>query len=175
MAMSGPLGRLIAQVLVVGGTTLGRAAVAAYQRALQNAKKAGVDREVTRAARRAEKITADEARAILHVESKADMPCDPDEMVKRYMHLFYANEENGSFYLQSKVFRAKERLMMDFPEDVRRAAELNLEQQEEMRRATIQREAEEEAARKAAEEEKRQAAESRARAQAKEGEDDERR
>ena len=30
--------------------------------------------------------------------------------LQRYNHLFKVNEEQGSFYLQSKVFRAKERI-----------------------------------------------------------------
>lgn len=37
---------------------------------------------------------------------------DPEEIKKNYEHLFAVNEKSkgGSFYLQSKVFRAKERL-----------------------------------------------------------------
>lgn len=31
-------------------------------------------------------------------------------VIQRYNHLFKVNEEKGSFYLQSKVYRAKERL-----------------------------------------------------------------
>ena len=34
-------------------------------------------------------------------------------LVQRYQHLFHANEKNGSFYLQSKVYRAKEVLEAD--------------------------------------------------------------
>lgn len=32
------------------------------------------------------------------------------ELLRRYNHLFRANEENGSFYLTSKVYRARERI-----------------------------------------------------------------
>ena len=37
---------------------------------------------------------------------------DPEEIQKNYDHLFAVNEKSksGSFYLQSKVYRAKERL-----------------------------------------------------------------
>lgn len=33
-----------------------------------------------------------------------------EEISKRFEHLMRVNEEHGSFYLQSKVYRAKERL-----------------------------------------------------------------
>ena len=36
--------------------------------------------------------------------------------VQKYQHLFDVNETRGSFYLQSKVFRARERLKQDFEE-----------------------------------------------------------
>lgn len=32
------------------------------------------------------------------------------ELLRRYNHLFRANEESGSFYLVSKVYRARERI-----------------------------------------------------------------
>jgi import inner membrane translocase subunit TIM16 len=35
-------------------------------------------------------------------------------LAQKYEHLFQANEKSGSFYLQSKVFRAKERLEQEF-------------------------------------------------------------
>lgn len=53
-------------------------------------------------------LTLEEAIQILNVNSKLD----PEEIKKNYEHLFGVNEKTkgGSFYLQSKVFRAKERL-----------------------------------------------------------------
>lgn len=36
--------------------------------------------------------------------------------MKKFNHLFRANEKHGSFYLQSKVYRAKERLEEEFKE-----------------------------------------------------------
>ncbi len=36
--------------------------------------------------------------------------------LQKYQHLFQVNEAQGSFYLQSKVFRAKERLQQDLEE-----------------------------------------------------------
>ena len=37
-------------------------------------------------------------------------------MMQRYAHLMQQNEKNGSFYLQSKVFRAKERIEQEVQE-----------------------------------------------------------
>lgn len=36
--------------------------------------------------------------------------------MKKYNHLFQQNEKHGSFYLQSKIYRAKERLEEEFAE-----------------------------------------------------------
>jgi mitochondrial import inner membrane translocase subunit TIM16 len=53
-------------------------------------------------------ITLEEAQQILNVNSNLD----PEEINKNYEHLFNVNDKSkgGSFYIQSKVFRAKERL-----------------------------------------------------------------
>lgn len=52
-------------------------------------------------------ITLEEAQQILNVSK-----LDPEEVQKQYEHLFNMNDKakGGSFYLQSKVFRAKERI-----------------------------------------------------------------
>lgn len=52
-------------------------------------------------------MTLEEAQQILNVEK-----IDPEEALKSYEHLFAVNDKSkgGSFYLQSKVFRAKERI-----------------------------------------------------------------
>lgn len=52
-------------------------------------------------------ITLEEAQQILNTNK-----LDPEEILKNYEHLFNVNDKakGGSFYLQSKVFRAKERL-----------------------------------------------------------------
>lgn len=52
-------------------------------------------------------ITLEEAMQILNVSK-----LDPKEVQEKYEHLFNINEKSkgGSFYIQSKVFRAKERI-----------------------------------------------------------------
>uniref|UniRef100_A0A7S3UDX2 J domain-containing protein n=1 Tax=Picocystis salinarum TaxID=88271 RepID=A0A7S3UDX2_9CHLO len=51
-------------------------------------------------------MTAEEAYMILGLDSNATR----EEIMKKYQHLFDVNEKHGSFYLQSKVYRARERL-----------------------------------------------------------------
>lgn len=57
-------------------------------------------------------LTLQEAQQILGLESGATW----QEITKKYDHLFAANEKHGSFYLQSKIFRARERLEQEFKE-----------------------------------------------------------
>lgn len=59
-------------------------------------------------------ITLDEAQQILNLND-----LNSEEAVKKnYEHLFNVNDKSkgGSFYLQSKVFRAKERIDQEFAE-----------------------------------------------------------
>lgn len=51
-------------------------------------------------------MSLEEAKKILGVETLASR----EELLKRYNHLFRANDEHGSFYLTSKVYRARERI-----------------------------------------------------------------
>lgn len=55
-------------------------------------------------------MTLEEARLILGVESTASL----EEVMVRYQKMFEANEKAGSFYLQSKIHRAKERIEKEF-------------------------------------------------------------
>lgn len=56
-------------------------------------------------------MTLEEAQQILNVSK-----LEPEEIQKQYDHLFKVNDKakGGSFYLQSKVFRAKERIDHEF-------------------------------------------------------------
>eukprot|EP00350_Pseudokeronopsis_sp_OXSARD2_P000502 CAMPEP_0170565326 /NCGR_PEP_ID=MMETSP0211-20121228/78206_1 /TAXON_ID=311385 /ORGANISM="Pseudokeronopsis sp., Strain OXSARD2" /LENGTH=77 /DNA_ID=CAMNT_0010885997 /DNA_START=108 /DNA_END=341 /DNA_ORIENTATION=+ len=64
-------------------------------------------------------MTREEACKILNIEEEAEF--DHVEIMQRFETLFEKNNVNkgGSFYLQSKVYFAKEYLMLDY------AAELN--------------------------------------------------
>ncbi|XP_022734307.1 mitochondrial import inner membrane translocase subunit PAM16 like 2-like isoform X4 [Durio zibethinus] len=86
--------KILAQLIIMGSGILARAFVQAYRQALANAARSGITQETLQnAARSVRKVmTEQEARQIL---SKYDV-------------LFENNAKKGSFYLQSKVYRAKE-------------------------------------------------------------------
>ena len=108
--MAGPLGRIIAQVVVLGVSILSRALPAAYAAAVHNAKKNGIDKASTTIARTSQ-LSLDEALLILNLKDSGSK-VTAEEVQKQYDKYFAANavEKGGSFYLQSKVYRAKEML-----------------------------------------------------------------
>ena len=76
-------------------------------------QRSGMTPEAAKAAARgAKQLTVQEANQILGIEAGASW----EEILKKYNHLFEANEKHGSFYLQSKVYRARERLEAEFKE-----------------------------------------------------------
>ena len=111
----GPLGRIIAQVVVPAIAILARALPAAYAAALQNARKSGADKAAEEAARKGasflgkSRMAKDEALMVLNLTEKE---ASAEAIQKQYERYFEANkvEKGGSFYLQSKVYRAKELL-----------------------------------------------------------------
>eukprot|EP00698_Gefionella_okellyi_P025496 TRINITY_DN9364_c0_g1_i1.p1 TRINITY_DN9364_c0_g1~~TRINITY_DN9364_c0_g1_i1.p1 ORF type:complete len:111 (+),score=20.25 TRINITY_DN9364_c0_g1_i1:45-377(+) len=88
--------RIIVNILISAGSVLGKALAESYVNALQNSGRAA-----------ARKMTLEEAEAILGVSRKNGTR---HEMLEKYQRHFEANdpEKGGSFYLQSKVYRAKE-------------------------------------------------------------------
>ncbi|GJJ76856.1 mitochondrial import inner membrane translocase subunit TIM16 [Entomortierella parvispora] len=118
-------GRVIAQIIVMGSQIVGKAFMEAYRQAAANAAKNGGQHAAKNAsggggakAAAADAVTRktgmsmDEAMNILNITKEADLA----KITKNYQHLFKVNEKNdgGSFYLQSKVVRAKERLEMEW-------------------------------------------------------------
>ena len=57
-------------------------------------------------------MTLDEAKDILNITDQDFIGPNREKLYKSYEHLFDVNDKSkgGSFYLQSKVFRAKERI-----------------------------------------------------------------
>ncbi|KAK3157790.1 hypothetical protein QOZ80_2AG0128070 [Eleusine coracana subsp. coracana] len=107
-------GKLIANLIVMGSGIIGRAMLQAYRKALHNANQTGVAHEAINNIRRASKtMTEQEARQILGVSEQSTW----EEIVKRYDNLFERNAKSGSFYLQSKVHRAKECLEAVYQKD----------------------------------------------------------
>nr|XP_013795404.1 PREDICTED: coronin-7-like [Apteryx mantelli mantelli] len=107
-----PQAKYLAQIILVGAQVVGRA----FARALRQefaASRAAADargrseRPQSAAASRITGISLQEAQQILNVSN-----LNAEEIQKNYDHLFKVNDKSvgGSFYLQSKVVRAKERL-----------------------------------------------------------------
>lgn len=111
----GPLGRIIAQGVVAGIAVLARSLPAAYAAALQNARKSGADKAAGEAARKGAsflgkaRMPRDEALMVLNVTERE---ATAEAIQTQYERYFEANkvENGGSFYLQSKIYRAKELL-----------------------------------------------------------------
>ncbi|KAG9441383.1 hypothetical protein H6P81_017237 [Aristolochia fimbriata] len=98
--------KILANLIIMGSGIMARAVVQAYRQALTNASKNGVAQEaVQNAIRRGSKaMTEQEARQILGITEAAAW----EDILKKYDALFERNAKTGSFYLQSKVHRAKE-------------------------------------------------------------------
>lgn len=86
-----------------------RAGISAYQQALVNARRSGITPEAAKSAAKAGSMALEEAHKILGVPAGASR----EEILKKYHHLWKVNRESGSFYIQSKVFRAMERIDME--------------------------------------------------------------
>ncbi|KAL1203828.1 Mitochondrial import inner membrane translocase subunit PAM16 like 1 [Cardamine amara subsp. amara] len=113
--------RVLASVIVMGSGIIARACAQAYRQALANASKSGVAYEAMQNVKRGSNmmlISEPEARQILGVTEKTSW----DEVLQKYDKLFERNAQNGSFYLQSKVHRAKECLEAAYQKNTTRGA-----------------------------------------------------
>lgn len=101
--------RAFVQVVITGASVFGKAFGEAYRQAASQSAKQG-----PKAARSAGAeyggITLDESSKILNVEDEKQL--DKDKVNEKFQYLFDINdkEKGGSFYLQSKIYRAAERL-----------------------------------------------------------------
>ncbi|EHB15053.1 Mitochondrial import inner membrane translocase subunit Tim16, partial [Heterocephalus glaber] len=100
--------KYLAQIIVMGAQVVGRA----FARALQQCSRAAADARgraghQSAAASNLSGLSLQEAQQILNISRLS-----AEEIQKNYEHLFKVNDKSvgGSFYLQSKVVRAKERL-----------------------------------------------------------------
>ncbi|XP_013189970.1 mitochondrial import inner membrane translocase subunit Tim16 [Amyelois transitella] len=115
------MAKYIAQIIVLGAQVVGRAFARALKQEIaasqEAAKRAGGGAQGTRraAANASTGLTLEEAMQILNVDK-----LDNEEIKRKYEHLFSMNDKSkgGSFYLQSKIVRAKERIDVEFKEKV---------------------------------------------------------
>lgn len=107
------MAKYIIQIIVIGSQVVGRAFARAlrqeYAASQEAAKRAGGGQRGANSAAASARtgISTEEALQILNVDK-----LDPEKITKSYEHLFKVNEKSqgGSFYIQSKIVRAKERL-----------------------------------------------------------------
>ncbi|MCJ1227098.1 mitochondrial import inner membrane translocase subunit TIM16 [Toensbergia leucococca] len=124
--------RIITQVVITGSRVLGRAFAEAYRQASASQKYAqqaaksnpGAANNFTSSG-----LTLDEACKILNVKPPQGGKANMEDVMERFKRLFDSNEPSngGSFYLQSKVLRARERIELEVREaaqTVEREAEL---------------------------------------------------
>jgi len=107
------MAKQLIQLIIAGGQVVGKAFSQAVRQEIRLSQEAAKARgnSSQNTAQQAETarmgMTIDEAKQILNIEK-----ISPEEIEKSYAHLFECNDKakGGSFYLQSKVVRAKERL-----------------------------------------------------------------
>ncbi|MCJ1409927.1 mitochondrial import inner membrane translocase subunit TIM16 [Ptychographa xylographoides] len=113
--------RIITQVVIVGSRVLGRAVAEAWKQASASQKYA---QQAGNAAPGAVKnfasagLTLDEACKILNVKPPQGGKANMEDVMERFKRLFDVNDpkKGGSFYLQSKILRARQRIEMEIRE-----------------------------------------------------------
>ncbi|RMZ76650.1 hypothetical protein DV738_g4869, partial [Chaetothyriales sp. CBS 135597] len=118
--------RIITQLVVSGGRIFGRAFAEAYKQAQassQYAKQAAKSGNGS-TTYGASGMTLDEACKILNVKPPMGGKTDMPNVMDRFKKLYDLNnpEKGGSFYLQSKILRARERIEGEVRDAQRKAA-----------------------------------------------------
>jgi len=124
--------RIITQVFVTGARVFGRAFAEAYRHAAatqkyQQAMGPGATNANTMSSAG---LTLDEACRILNVSPPKGGQTNVAQVAERFKRLYDLNDpkKGGSFYLQSKILRARERIELEV-----REAEATAEREEELR------------------------------------------
>ncbi|KAL3232575.1 Mitochondrial import inner membrane translocase subunit TIM16 [Nakaseomyces bracarensis] len=120
--------RAVVKIVITGTRVLGHAFAEAYrQAAAQSAAKQGATSVGRNKSGRGRAeyggITLDESCKILNLDPIKDL--NPDKINQRFDYLFNINdkEKGGSFYLQSKIYRASERLKWELSQNEKEVAE----------------------------------------------------
>ncbi|XP_016956340.1 mitochondrial import inner membrane translocase subunit TIM16 [Drosophila biarmipes] len=110
------MARYLTKIVILGAQVVGRALMKTLRQELQAFEDAARmhetmtanSRDSSSSCGRVKGMTLEEAQQILNVKDLGDRQA----IDSHYQHLFRANEKSsgGTFYIQSKVFRAKERI-----------------------------------------------------------------
>ncbi|KAK4145580.1 Pam16-domain-containing protein [Dichotomopilus funicola] len=120
--------RLITQVVLIGTRVVGRAFAEAYKQASASSQyqraQAKAGNPVSGRASLSSGMTLEEACKILNVKPPQGGKADMEEVMERFKRLFDSNDpkQGGSFYLQSKILRARERIEAEVKPAVEKAA-----------------------------------------------------
>ncbi|KAJ5683085.1 mitochondrial import inner membrane translocase subunit TIM16 [Penicillium macrosclerotiorum] len=112
--------RIVSQVLVTGARVFGRAFTEAYKQAQATGKHSAAKKGTGFSSG----LTLDEACKILNVKPPVAGEANIEHVMERFKKLFDINDpqKGGSFYLQSKILRARERIEMEVRQAERKAA-----------------------------------------------------
>jgi mitochondrial import inner membrane translocase subunit TIM16 len=118
--------RVLAQVVITGSRVLGRAFVEAYRQASASKQFAAIAAKDNPQAMNnlaSSGLTLDEACKILNVKPPMAGKTNMESVMERFKRLYDLNnpQKGGSFYLQSKILRARERIEMEVREAERKA------------------------------------------------------
>ncbi|EYE93264.1 import motor complex subunit PAM16 [Aspergillus ruber CBS 135680] len=119
--------RIVGQVLVTGARVFGRAFGEAYKQAQASSKYAAEASKGNMGAANtfaSGGLSLDEACRILNTKPPQGGKAELDQVMERFKKLFDMNnpEKGGSFYIQSKILRARERIEMEIRQAERQAA-----------------------------------------------------
>ncbi|KAL9624439.1 MAG: hypothetical protein Q9160_001402 [Pyrenula sp. 1 TL-2023] len=120
--------RIIAHIVLTGSRVLGRAFSEAYKQAAASQKFAAEAAKNNPQALNnitSSGLTLDEACKILNVKPPMRGQTNIDTVFERFKRLYDLNDPNkgGSFYLQSKILRARERIELEVREAERKATQ----------------------------------------------------
>ncbi|KAA8642126.1 import motor complex subunit PAM16 [Aspergillus tanneri] len=117
--------RIVTQVVITGARVFGRAFAEAYKQASVASKHKGSKGNGTSGTFTSSGLTLDEACKILNVKPPQGGETNVELVMERFKKLFDLNDptKGGSFYLQSKILRARERIEMEIRQAERKAAQ----------------------------------------------------
>lgn len=118
--------RIITQIVLTGTRVFGRAFAEAYRQAAASSKYASEAKKGNTGATNtfsSSGLTLEEACKILNVKPPQAGEANTEAVMERFKKLFDMNDpkKGGSFYLQSKILRARERIEMETREAARKA------------------------------------------------------
>lgn len=119
--------RIVSQVVFTGARVFGRAFTEAYKQASASSKYAAQASQGNMGGANtfaSSGLTFDEACRILNVKPPQGGEANVEQFMERFKKLFDLNDpqKGGSFYLQSKILRARERIEMELRQAERKAA-----------------------------------------------------